>query len=167
MLSIFDGLRDLRFIAIVFRMFLALLCGGVIGIERSYKNRPAGFRTHILLCSAAAVASMTGIYLYIGAHLPADLSRIGAQVISGLGFNIVVSCAVDNRFQIEQKLLSPVFFIKSVNKRAKYLCVHFSKPFQNQPHIQFPVCHEHALSHIACPGENIIFQLCFLMPLQV
>ena len=85
MLSIFDGLRDLRFIAIVFRMFLALLCGGVIGIERSYKNRPAGFRTHILLCGAAAVASMTGIYLYIGAHLPADLSRIGAQVISGLG----------------------------------------------------------------------------------
>ena len=86
MLSLFDGLRDLRFAAILFRMILALLCGGVIGIERSYKNRPAGFRTHILLCSAAAVASMTGIYLYTGAHLPADLSRIGAQVISGLGF---------------------------------------------------------------------------------
>ena len=86
MLSIFDSLRDLRFAAILFRMILALLCSGLIGIERSYKNRPAGFRTHILLCCGAAVASMTGIYLYLYAHLPADLSRIGAQVVSGLGF---------------------------------------------------------------------------------
>ncbi len=86
MLSILDSLRDLRFVSILFRMLLALLCGGIIGLERSYKNRPAGFRTHILLCNGAAVASMTGIYLYICAHLPADLSRIGAQVVSGLGF---------------------------------------------------------------------------------
>ena len=86
MLSILDSLRDLRFVSILFRMILALVCGGVIGLERSYKNRPAGFRTHILLCGGAAVASMTGIYLYISAHLPVDPSRIGAQVVSGLGF---------------------------------------------------------------------------------
>ena len=86
MLSFLDGLRDLRFVSILFRMILALVCGGVIGLERSYKNRPAGFRTHILLCGGAAVASMTGIYLYISSLLPADPSRIGAQVVSGLGF---------------------------------------------------------------------------------
>ena len=86
MLSVFDSLRDLRFISILVRMLLALLCGSLIGIERSYKNRPAGFRTHILLCCGAAVASMTGIYLYLYAYLPVDISRIGAQVVSGIGF---------------------------------------------------------------------------------
>lgn len=86
MLSIFDGLRDITFFSVVFRMLFAYLCGGVIGIERSYKNRPAGFRTHILVCIGATVASMTGLYLYLNVNLPTDISRIGAQVVSGLGF---------------------------------------------------------------------------------
>lgn len=86
MLSCFDSLRDVSFFPVLFRMLLALLCGGLIGLERSYKNRPAGFRTHILICIGATVASMTGLYLYLNAHLPTDISRIGAQVVSGLGF---------------------------------------------------------------------------------
>ena len=67
-------------------MLLAFLCGAVIGSERSYKNRPAGFRTHILVCIGAATASMTGIYLYLCQGLPTDISRLGAAVVSGLGF---------------------------------------------------------------------------------
>ncbi|MBQ9437813.1 MAG: MgtC/SapB family protein [Lachnospiraceae bacterium] len=55
-------------------------------MERSYKNRPAGFRTHILVCVGANTAAMTGLYLYLNAHIPTDLSRLGAQVVSGLGF---------------------------------------------------------------------------------
>ncbi|MBQ9346348.1 MAG: MgtC/SapB family protein [Oscillibacter sp.] len=86
MLSIFDGLRDIRFVTVLFRLLLAVLCGAGIGLERSYKNRPAGFRTHILICVAGTVASMTGLYLYLNAHLPTDISRLGAQVVSGLGF---------------------------------------------------------------------------------
>ena len=46
MLPIFDGLRDVTLASVTTRMLLAVLCGGLIGIERAYKRRPAGFRTH-------------------------------------------------------------------------------------------------------------------------
>lgn len=86
MLSIFDGLRDITTLSTTIRMLIAVLLGGAIGMERSYKNRPAGFRTHILVCVGACIASMTGIYLYLNMHLPTDISRMGAQIVSGLGF---------------------------------------------------------------------------------
>ena len=80
------GMRDITFLSVIIRLAVAFFCGGVIGIERSYKNRAAGFRTHMLVAVAAAAASMTGLYLYLNAGLPSDISRIGAQVVSGLGF---------------------------------------------------------------------------------
>ena len=86
MLTILNGLRDLSFSSILVRMLCAMLCGTLIGLERSSKNRPAGFRTHILVCLGAAVASITGLYLYLGLELPADISRISGQVVTGLGF---------------------------------------------------------------------------------
>ena len=86
MLSLFDGIRDITFITVIIRLIAAFACGGLIGLERSYKNRPAGFRTHILICIGATIASMTGLYLYLNAHISTDVSRIGAQVVSGLGF---------------------------------------------------------------------------------
>ena len=86
MLSILNPLRELNTLTVCFRMILAFACGTVIGLERSYRNKPAGFRTHTLVCLAACIASLTGLYLYLIAHLPTDVSRIGAQIISGLGF---------------------------------------------------------------------------------
>lgn len=86
MLTVFDGLRNITFGTVLLRLLLAFLCGAAIGLERSYKNRPAGIRTHILICIGGAMASMTGLYLYLNAELPTDISRIGAQVVSGLGF---------------------------------------------------------------------------------
>ena len=86
MLSFLETLRDLTFPAMLIRVLLACVCGAVIGLERSAKNRSAGFRTHILVCLAAAAAAMTGTYLFVCAKLPADVSRISGQVISGLGF---------------------------------------------------------------------------------
>ena len=86
MLPIFDGLRDIRFGTVLFRMALALLCGMIIGLARSYKNRAAGFRTHVLICCGGTIASMTGLYLYLNAHISTDVARLGAQVVSGLGF---------------------------------------------------------------------------------
>ncbi|MBR1559392.1 MAG: MgtC/SapB family protein [Clostridia bacterium] len=86
MLNGLSALRDINFGSVALRMVLAFLCGTAIGFERSYKNRPAGFRTHILVCIGAATASMTGIYLYLNMGLPTDISRLGAQVVSGLGF---------------------------------------------------------------------------------
>ena len=86
MLSIFSNLRDINSLSVFVRLTFAFICGGLIGLERSYKNRPAGFRTHILVCIAGTVASMTGLFLYLNLHFPTDISRIGAQVVSGLGF---------------------------------------------------------------------------------
>ena len=86
MLPIFNNLRDINSFTILFRMVLAVLCGAVIGIERSIKNRPAGFRTHILIIVGATTASLTGHYVYLVMSLPTDMSRLGAQVITGLGF---------------------------------------------------------------------------------
>ena len=47
MLETLDFLRGINFLSVVVRLMLAVICGGVIGIERAYKRRPAGFRTHI------------------------------------------------------------------------------------------------------------------------
>ena len=86
MLSFFDALRGLELGAVALRMTLSCLCGAVIGLERSAKNRPAGFRTHILVCMGAALAALMGLYLYLDVKIPSDISRISGQVISGLGF---------------------------------------------------------------------------------
>lgn len=74
------------------RMGLELLgacfLGGLIGVERESLKRPAGFRTHILVCVGAALAMQTNIYLMnVYLHIvPIDPSRIAAQVVSGIGF---------------------------------------------------------------------------------
>ena len=71
-------------ISMVLRLALAVICAGVIGIEREQKRRAAGFRTHILIAMGAAMTSLLGQFLASG--LPTDPLRIGAQVVSGMGF---------------------------------------------------------------------------------
>ena len=86
MLSSIHFLRNLDFWSVLLRMVLSCACGAAIGLERFYKNRPAGFRTHILVCMGSAVAALTGLYMYMSLDLPSDIARISGQVISGLGF---------------------------------------------------------------------------------
>ncbi len=86
MLAFLDPLRELSFFSILFRLVLAILCGGAIGIEREYKCRPAGFRTHILICLGAAMTTLTGLYLWLYMNYYTDVARLGAQVIAGIGF---------------------------------------------------------------------------------
>lgn len=86
MLTIFNGLRSVTIASITLRLLLATLCGGVIGLERAYKRRPAGFRTHILICLGAAVTTLTSQFLVLNMHYYADIARLGAQVIAGIGF---------------------------------------------------------------------------------
>ena len=86
MLSIFNGLRTVTMLSVAVRMLLAVACGGIIGIEREYKRRPAGFRTHILICLGAAMTTMTSQYLYLNMHYYTDMARLGAQVVAGIGF---------------------------------------------------------------------------------
>ena len=86
MLSIFDSLRDITLLSVAVRMLLAVLCGGAIGIEREYKRRPAGFRTHILICLGAAMVSLTSEFLFLYMKYYLDISRMSAAVASGIGF---------------------------------------------------------------------------------
>ncbi len=82
---ILKTLKELNLISVSFRIFLAILCGGFIGAERGRAHQPAGMRTYMLVCLGAAIVMSTGQYMYdsFGAGDPA---RLGAQVISGIGF---------------------------------------------------------------------------------
>ena len=96
MLELFSQFRDITAASVLLRMTLAMLFGGVIGMERGRRHRPAGFRTYMLVCLGAALTMLLGQYLALmvssgwtdssGAPLRTDVARFGAQVISGIGF---------------------------------------------------------------------------------
>lgn len=73
-------------IAVLFRLLLAAVLGGAIGWERGRHGHIAGLRTHILVCIGAATAMMVGMFCSYELGSGADITRIGAQVISGIGF---------------------------------------------------------------------------------
>lgn len=79
-------LREINTISIIIRLTLATICGGILGAERGRKKRPAGFRTHILVCIGAAMIMITSQYMSDILGMTGDASRMGAQVISGIGF---------------------------------------------------------------------------------
>lgn len=69
------------------RLLLAFLLGGIIGCEREYVGRPAGLRTHVLVCVGAALVQITALKFYtLNPGYSSDPFRMGAQVISGIGF---------------------------------------------------------------------------------
>lgn len=86
MITILQPLQEITLWGAALRMLLAVLCGGFIGLEREYKRRPAGFRTHILICLGAAITTLTSQYICLVMQYSTDMSRLGAQVISGVGF---------------------------------------------------------------------------------
>ena len=88
MLQIFDFQRtgNIDLLTVSVRLIVALLCGGIIGIERERKQRPAGFRTHILICIGATMTTLTSQYIAFDLKATTDLARLGAQVIAGIGF---------------------------------------------------------------------------------
>ena len=70
----------------ILRLVLAMVFGGLIGLEREIGNRPAGFRTHTLVCMGSALVMMTSEFM-MGIYSDfVDPARLGAQVISGIGF---------------------------------------------------------------------------------
>jgi len=73
-------------IKVIFRSFLAVVIGSLIGSERARHGRAAGMRTHILVCIGAALTSMISIYVSQIMGNDGDVLRISAQVISGIGF---------------------------------------------------------------------------------
>ncbi|MDD4803150.1 MAG: MgtC/SapB family protein [Syntrophomonas sp.] len=73
---------------IVFKLTLACILGGIIGLERESLSRPAGFRTYTLVCVGSALAMIVSLDMYYQFYhtVNADPGRIAAQVISGIGF---------------------------------------------------------------------------------
>lgn len=71
---------------VVIRLFLAAGCGAVIGSDRVLKGRPAGIKTHALVALGACLAMVTGEYIMVEYGSSQDVSRLAAQVISGIGF---------------------------------------------------------------------------------
>ena len=92
-------LREFNFWSVLLRLTLALIFGGVIGMERGRQGRAAGMRTHILVCLGAALTALIG-HFAITLGFDTDPMRIGAQVISGIGFLGVGTILLKGRFQI-------------------------------------------------------------------
>lgn len=93
MLELFDGLRGVTMASLTLRLVMAMLFGGLIGMERGRKRRGAGFRTYMLVCVGAALAMILGQYLgqmldtqWRDLSAMADTARFGSQVINGVGF---------------------------------------------------------------------------------
>ena len=80
------NLAELNFITISFRMILAVLAGGIIGVDQGIKNEAARLRTHILVSLGTTLIMMTNIYMYeLFSDANIDPSRMGSYVISGIG----------------------------------------------------------------------------------
>ena len=98
--EIMNYLREPNLGSFMFRLTLATICGGLIGIERIRKRRPAGFRTHTLVCIGAALTMIISQYLWSRGQTT-DRSRLGAQVINGIGFLGAGTIIVTGRQQVK------------------------------------------------------------------
>lgn len=78
-------LTEVNLVSTTVRLLLALVCGGILGIERGRKKRPAGFRTYMLVCIGSTLVMITNQFI-CSQYPNTDPARMGAQVISGIGF---------------------------------------------------------------------------------
>ena len=92
--------REITYLSIVIRIVAAFLLGGILGWEREIKNRAAGLRTYMLVCVGACMIMLTNqyIYQYYGVGDPV---RMGAQVVSGIGFLGAGTIVVTQRNKIK------------------------------------------------------------------
>ncbi len=81
------AIDELRYTVDAFvKIGLAAALSGIIGYEREHSHRPAGFRTHILVSVGSALVMLTSVYIAKEQGLTADVTRMSAQVLSGIGF---------------------------------------------------------------------------------
>ena len=93
-------LREVTYLAVALRIVAAVIIGGLIGLDRGLKNRPAGLRTYMVVCVGACLIMLTNQYIFqvFGAGDPV---RMGAQVVSGIGFLGAGTIVVTHRSQIK------------------------------------------------------------------
>lgn len=83
-----------------FRILLAAFMGSIIGMDRSRHGRAAGTRTHILVCLGAAITTLLGFYTATNLGFANDPLRMGAQVVSGIGFLGVGTIMIRNNSHV-------------------------------------------------------------------
>jgi putative Mg2+ transporter-C (MgtC) family protein len=93
-------IHEVTHLAIVVRIIVAIVLGGIIGLERGLKNRPAGLRTYMLVCVGSCLIMLTNQYIYQMYNV-GDPVRMGAQVVSGIGFLGAGTIVVTRRNQIK------------------------------------------------------------------
>ena len=93
-------IREITYLSIAVRIAVAVLLGGIIGFERGMKNRPAGLRTYMLVCVGSCLIMITNQYIY-QVFQTGDPVRMGAQVVSGIGFLGAGTIVVTRRNQIK------------------------------------------------------------------
>ncbi len=93
-------IREITLLAVVLRIFISVFIGGLIGLERGLKNRPAGLRTYMVVCLGACLVMLTNQYV-CQVYSTGDPVRMGAQVVSGIGFLGAGTIMVTRRNQIK------------------------------------------------------------------
>lgn len=125
MLPVLDPLRQFTIHSVVLRLTLAVIAGGILGLNRAKKGRAAGFRTHMFVCMGAALTMLLSQYyteMLAGSWSQAasslgaktDVSRIGAQVISGIGFLGAGTILVTSRQEVKGLTTAAGFFEGSI-----------------------------------------------------
>lgn len=79
-------LQGFNLLTVFLRVFLAGLAGALVGLEREFHGRAAGMRTHMMVALGAALTAMIGLFAVTRLGVSSDPLRVGAQVISGVGF---------------------------------------------------------------------------------
>ena len=94
------ALREVTLLAVILRIACAAVFGGLLGLEREIKNRAAGLRTYMLVCVGACLVMLTNQYIFQTFNA-SDPVRMGAQVVSGIGFLGAGTIMVTRRHQVK------------------------------------------------------------------
>lgn len=111
--TIIDYLQGMDDLAVAIRLVIATACGSLIGWERVVRRHSAGIRTFALVSLGSAVATVLNIYLALIPELNADVSRIPAGVVSGIGFLGAGTILVTGRNQIRGLTTAATLWVAS------------------------------------------------------
>ena len=101
MIEALNSLRGTGAAATLLKIVLSVFCGGIVGAEREFRQRPAGLRTHMLICVGSTMTMITSQFLAFEMHASADPGRLGAQVVAGIGFIGAGSIIVSKRNRVK------------------------------------------------------------------
>lgn len=95
-----DMMKGWSHLSILLRLLFSIIAGILIGIDRAMKRRGAGIKTHALVCLGSALVMLTAQFIRLNYEGTMDVARLGAQVISGVGFLGVGTIIVTGRNQV-------------------------------------------------------------------